>query len=41
VTTITVHYPAMRCSTGICGTDVDQKLVDLAADLDWLAASPA
>ncbi|MDM7459671.1 MAG: arsenic metallochaperone ArsD family protein, partial [Paracoccus sp. (in: a-proteobacteria)] len=23
---------------GICGTEVDQKLVDLAADLDWLKA---
>lgn len=36
MTTITVYDPAMCCSTGICGTDVDQKLVDLAADLDWL-----
>jgi hypothetical protein len=38
MTTITVYDPAMCCSTGICGTDVDQKLVDLAADLDWLQA---
>jgi len=38
ITTITVCDPAMCCSTGICGTDVDQKLVDLAADLDWLKA---
>ena len=38
MTTITVYDPAMCCSTGICGTDVDQKLVDLAADLDWLKA---
>lgn len=36
MTTITVYDPAMCCSTGICGTDVDQRLVDLAADLDWL-----
>ena len=36
MTTITVYDPAMCCSTGICGTDVEQKLVDLAADLDWL-----
>ena len=36
MTTITVYDPAMCCSTGICGTDIDQKLVDLAADLDWL-----
>ncbi|MFN3846873.1 MAG: arsenite efflux transporter metallochaperone ArsD [Paracoccaceae bacterium] len=38
MTTVTVYDPAMCCSTGICGTDVDQKLVDLAADLDWLKA---
>lgn len=38
MTTITVYDPAMCCSTGICGTDIDQKLVDLAADLDWLKA---
>jgi AhpD family alkylhydroperoxidase len=38
LTTITVYDPAMCCSTGICGTDIDQRLVDLAADLDWLKA---
>ena len=38
MTTLTVYDPAMCCSTGLCGTDVDQKLVDLAADLDWLKA---
>lgn len=38
MTTLTVYDPAMCCSTGICGTDVDQKLVGLAADLDWLKA---
>lgn len=38
VSTLTVYDPAMCCSTGICGTDVDQRLVDLAADLDWLKA---
>jgi len=36
--TLTVYDPAMCCSTGLCGTDVDQRLVDLAADLDWLKA---
>jgi hypothetical protein len=36
MTTITVYDPAMCCSTGICGTDIDQKLIDLAADLGWL-----
>lgn len=38
MTTITVYDPPMCCSTGICGAEVDQKLVDLAADLDWLKA---
>lgn len=26
----------MCCSTGLCGPDVDPKLVQFAADLDWL-----
>jgi len=33
---LTIYDPAMCCSTGICGADIDQKLVDFAADLDWL-----
>ena len=33
---LTVYDPPMCCSTGVCGTDIDQKLVDFAADLDWL-----
>jgi hypothetical protein len=28
----------MCCSTGVCGPDVDTKLVQFAADLDWLKA---
>ncbi|MGR3660298.1 MAG: arsenite efflux transporter metallochaperone ArsD [Paracoccaceae bacterium] len=36
MTTITVYDPAMCCSTGICGAEVDQQLVNFAADLDWL-----
>jgi hypothetical protein len=31
-----VFDPAMCCSTGICGPEVDTKLVQFAADLDWL-----
>lgn len=34
--TLQVFDPAMCCSTGICGPDVDTKLVQFAADLDWL-----
>ncbi len=31
-----VFDPAMCCSTGVCGPQVDPKLVHFAADLDWL-----
>lgn len=31
-----VFDPALCCSTGVCGTDVDQALVDFATDADWL-----
>jgi hypothetical protein len=30
-----VYEPAMCCSTGVCGVDVDQQLVNFAADVDW------
>ena len=33
-----VFDPAMCCSTGVCGPEVDTKLVQFAADLDWLKA---
>jgi hypothetical protein len=31
-----VFDPALCCSTGVCGTEVDQALVDFSADVDWL-----
>ncbi len=31
-----VYDPAMCCSTGVCGPDVDPALVQFAADLKWL-----
>ena len=34
--TLQVFDPAMCCSTGVCGPEVDTKLVQFAADLDWL-----
>jgi hypothetical protein len=34
--TLQIFDPAMCCSTGVCGPDVDPKLVQFAADLDWL-----
>jgi len=36
MTTIRVFDPALCCSTGVCGVDVDQALVTFAADVDWL-----
>ena len=36
MTKIQVFDPALCCSTGICGVDVDQSLVEFAADVDWL-----
>lgn len=35
MTTIEIFEPALCCSTGVCGTDVDQALVDFAADVEW------
>ncbi len=32
---IQVFDPAMCCSTGVCGTDVDQALVTFSADVSW------
>ena len=32
-----IYEPAMCCSTGVCGVDVDPVLVQFAADLQWLA----
>ena len=32
---IQVFDPAMCCSSGVCGVDVDQSLVSFAADVEW------
>lgn len=34
--TLSVYDPALCCSTGVCGTDVDQALVTFSADVEWL-----
>lgn len=34
---VEVFDPAMCCSTGVCGTDVDPTLSRFAADLEWLS----
>ena len=33
--TIQIFDPALCCSSGVCGQDIDPALVSLAADLDW------
>lgn len=35
MSTIQVFDPALCCSSGVCGVDVDQQLVSFAADVDW------
>ena len=35
MTRIQVFDPALCCSTGVCGVDVDQQLVGFSADVDW------
>lgn len=35
---LTVYDPALCCSTGVCGPEVDPALVRFAADLEWLRA---
>ncbi|MEW9900856.1 arsenite efflux transporter metallochaperone ArsD [Chitinivorax sp. PXF-14] len=35
MSTIQIFDPALCCSTGVCGVDVDQQLVSASADIDW------
>ena len=35
MTSIQVFDPALCCSTGVCGVEVDQQLVGFSADVDW------
>lgn len=37
MTKLEIYDPAMCCSTGVCGPDVDPALVAFAADLKWIA----
>jgi Arsenical resistance operon protein ArsD len=32
---IQVFDPALCCSTGVCGVEVDQALLDFSADVNW------
>lgn len=36
MTTIQVFDPPLCCNTGVCDVEVDQQLVDFAADVGWL-----
>ena len=33
--TIHIFEPALCCSTGVCGVDIDQALLNFAADVEW------
>lgn len=35
MSTIQIFDPALCCSSGVCGADVDQALVNFSADIDW------
>lgn len=35
MTNIQIFDPALCCSSGVCGVDVDQALVSFAADVEW------
>ncbi len=39
--TIQVFDPALCCSTGVCGVDVDQALVGFSADVEWVKGQGA
>lgn len=39
MTNIQIFEPGLCCGTGICGVDVDQKLVTFSADIDWARAA--
>jgi hypothetical protein len=32
---IQVFDPALCCSTGVCGVDADQELINFSADVEW------
>ncbi len=39
--TIQIYDPALCCSTGVCGVEVDQALVSFAADVEWARGNGA
>lgn len=41
MTTIQIFDPALCCSSGVCGQDVDAQLVQASADIDWAKSQGA
>ncbi len=41
MTSIQVFDPALCCSSGVCGVDVDEALVRFAADVQWATQAGA
>lgn len=41
MTTIRIFDPALCCSTGVCGVEVDQEMARFAADVDWVRRNGA
>ncbi|HEU6456674.1 MAG TPA: arsenite efflux transporter metallochaperone ArsD [Roseateles sp.] len=41
MSTIQVFDPALCCSSGVCGQEVDAQLVQAAADIDWAKGAGA
>lgn len=39
IRTLTVFNPSMCCSTCVCGSDVEQALINFSVDLQWLKGS--
>ena len=35
MTIIQVYEPALCCSSGVCGVDVEPQLLEFSADVDW------
>ena len=35
MSSIQIYDPALCCSSGVCGVEVDESLVSAAADVDW------
>lgn len=41
MTTLQIFDPALCCSAGVCGVEVDREMARFAADLDWVRRSGA